>query len=77
MSIYEYRESLLISARDYTFTALIMAAMRKADSTHSGKLASVFPEIWDELRARYNLPEGLYPSERKVVADLSGDNKKS
>lgn len=48
-----------------------MAAMSKADSTNIEKLAAVFPEIYDEVRARYNAPGGTLRSERSI-GDSSG-----
>jgi hypothetical protein len=38
MSLYEYKVSQEISAKDLPFYALIMAAFRKADSINLGKL---------------------------------------
>lgn len=59
MSIIDYTESQKISALgDWTFGALVMAAMRKADTDNLAKLESVFPEKLVELRQRYNAPGG-------------------
>ena len=58
MSIYDYKLSIEIAARDEPFYALIMAAMRRADSDNSIKLAEMFPETYTELVLRYNAPEG-------------------
>jgi hypothetical protein len=59
MSLIDYQESQQISAgNDWTFRALIMAAMRKADDQNLAKLESVFPEVLAELRARFNAPGG-------------------
>ena len=59
MSLYDYNISREISKNDYTFYALIMAAMRKADSTNLPKLRTAFPDIYEELYARYNSPGGV------------------
>ena len=63
MSLHGYIESLKLAAEDYPFYALIMAAMRKADSDNTAKLRSVFPEVWDELQTRYNAPGGRIEGE--------------
>jgi len=59
MSLYDYRASCEISATDPPFYALIMAAMRKADSVNAFKLLAAFPETYAEFEARYNAPGGL------------------
>lgn len=53
MSLYDYETSKRINAEDYPFYALIMAAMRQADTDNSKKLKSAFPDTWEELMARY------------------------
>jgi hypothetical protein len=63
MSLHSYVISLALSRVDRPFSAYIMAAMRKADSDNLAKLRSVFPEVWDELDARYNAPLGFLPDE--------------
>jgi hypothetical protein len=63
MSFYDYKISQQISYEDPPFYALIMAAMRKADTDNQIKLAFAFPEVWDELQQRYNAPGGLMPGE--------------
>lgn len=64
MGLYEYLgsqkvdaeiESLTIGSPFYT---LIMAAFRRADTSNRVLLRQSFPEIWDELRQRYNAPGG-------------------
>jgi len=54
----EYLVSQKLSAEDYPFYALIMAAMRKADTTNQAKLKRAWPEVWKELYARYHAPGG-------------------
>jgi hypothetical protein len=75
MSYYDYRASLQLAAEDPPFYALIMAAMRKADTDNLAKLQIAFPETWRELSARYHSrgeisasgalvrPAGLLPGE--------------
>lgn len=64
MSLYDYNMSQDIAANDYPFYALIMAAMRKADSNNLARLEAVFPGTAEELRHRYNAPEGKLIGER-------------
>ena len=64
MSLYDYKLGLKISADDYSFYALIQAAMRQADSDNIEKLKKAFPGTWRELNERYNAPGGLLPNER-------------
>jgi len=66
MSLATYKLSLLVSREDPPFYALIMAAMRKADSMNIVKLQRAFPEVWEELIARYNAPGGQIGDERNL-----------
>lgn len=63
MSLHEYRASLEIGRMDPPFYALVMAAMRKADTYNFAKLSAAFPEVRDELQARYDAPGGLLDGE--------------
>jgi len=65
MSLYDYKKSLEISAKDPPFASLIMAAIRKADTDNTIKLGDVFPDIFNELQKRYWSPGGLLPEEIK------------
>jgi len=56
MSLHEYRSCQEIGKRHYPFYALIMAAMRQADTDNAFRLRCVFPEVWDELQERYDAP---------------------
>jgi hypothetical protein len=69
MGLYEYRESRKLFEADHGVDVLIMAAMRKADDHNLRLLRQGWPELWDELEARYHLPGGMFPSER-AQADL-------
>jgi hypothetical protein len=60
---YDYEVARAITAQDYPFYALIMAAMRRADSVNTLRLRHAFPEVWEELLARYNAPGGSLPSD--------------
>lgn len=63
MSQYDYQVSKTIAAQDHPFHALIMAAMRQADTNNADLLRAIFPETWHELKARYHAPGGVLPGE--------------
>jgi hypothetical protein len=63
MSRHAYQVSREISAGDPPFQALIMAAMRQADTANRTLLQAAWPETWTELSARYSSPGGLLPGE--------------
>lgn len=65
MSKYDYDVSRRISAEDPPFYALLMCCMRKADNTNKAKLRRAWPEIWQELEARYWAPDGVLETERE------------
>lgn len=65
MTFHEYQVSKELAA--IPFYALVMAAMRRADSTNLPKLQAAFPDVWDELDARYNAPGGLLTRERQTA----------
>lgn len=46
----EYEESLVIASFDYSFKALIFAAMRKASTSNLDRLRLAFPYYWQELQ---------------------------
>ena len=63
MSLADYDASTRISADGEDFHALIMAAMRVADTFNAERLKAAFPETWQELKQRYEPPRGLLPGE--------------
>ncbi len=63
MSLHSYNVSRDLMKGDPPFSALIMAAMRRADTDNLHKLKLAFPEIWSELDERYWTPGGLIASE--------------
>ena len=65
MSLYDYQQSEKISAENPPFYALIMAAMRQADDINGAFLKQAWPEVWTELRLRYNAPGGLLEGEER------------
>ena len=63
MSLHDYLTSRRISEFDPPFSALIMAALRKADSSNTAKLQAAWPEIAVEFKYRYWSGGGLLPFE--------------
>lgn len=70
MSLHEYRSSQVISASDPPFYALIMSAMRQADTHNVLKLQEAFPSVWAEFLLRFHARGGRIrgdqPMEEKV-----------
>lgn len=56
---FAYKASVELGRGDPSFYGLIMAAMRKADTTNAAILWRAFPEVWDDLQARYEAPGGV------------------
>lgn len=63
MSYYDYKQSR--KASEYGFYSLIMAAMRNADDINMAKLKAAWPNIFEELKARYNAPGGVLDTDPK------------
>jgi len=63
MSLYDYRVSIHLAADDPPFYALIMAAMRKADTDDLEELRAAWPDVWDELCRRYKAGGGRLPED--------------
>jgi hypothetical protein len=63
VSRYDYEVSQQIALHDFPFAALIMAAMRQADTQNMAALRAAFPGVAAELEARYHAPGGLLPGE--------------
>ena len=64
MSLYDYQVSRTIAQMDAQLYAIIMAAMRQADTQSLAKLAAAWPEVYVEFTARYNAPGGLLGGEQ-------------
>ena len=64
MSLHEYEKSKEIALADYPFYAIVMAAMRQADTRNLEALTFAFPAVRKELQARYNAPGGLLHDEQ-------------
>lgn len=67
MSLYDYQRSRALAAQDEPFYALIMAAMRKADTHNYALLHDAFPTIGRELQDRYHAPGGVLPGDPETV----------
>lgn len=65
MSYHDYLKGRELLLDDPPFCALIQAAMRKADTDNLEKLQAAFPEIWEELYARYHAPKGILPGDER------------
>ena len=59
MGWLDYKASLRIECADYSFYALIMAAMRQADTDNAALLKAAWPYVWEDLQERYNAPGGF------------------
>lgn len=65
MSLHAYMQSQELAGQDTAFYALIMAAMRRADTVNQALLRAAFPDTWEELAARYHAPGGRLESETR------------
>ncbi len=63
MSYHDYRESQRIALEGYSFYAIVMAAMRQADTANTELLMGAFPQVYAELLQRYQAPGGLLEGE--------------
>ncbi len=68
LSPYDYRAAVQLWKSDPPFYALIAAAMYRADTHNAAKLRAAFPEVWDEVQARYDAPGGTLPGDDEEVA---------
>ena len=66
MSLYDYEVGRKIAIQDYPFYALIQAAMRQADTDNLQRLKQAWPQVWQELEARYHAPGGVLPDDDRV-----------
>jgi hypothetical protein len=73
VSLYDYEQSRQLASQDEPFYALIMAAMRRADTHNQRLLQAGWPGVWQEMQERYNAPGGRLESDSvsaTVVSDL-------
>jgi hypothetical protein len=61
---------LLKHERDWPYYSLIMAAMRLADTENLEKLREAFPQVWQDLEARYNSPGGFLAGDPDIPPHL-------
>lgn len=61
--LHAYQVSQELSAQDPPFSALIFAAMRKADTENAAILQAAYPALYKELHDRYWAPGGLLDGE--------------
>jgi hypothetical protein len=52
---------------DPPFYGVIMLAMMRADSINVMKLRAAWPDVWDELQARYDAPGAVLDSDGEVL----------
>ena len=79
MSYKHYLQSIAIATgeeqddgEDVSFNSIIMGAMRKANTNDKRKLKGEWPEIWEELHARFMAPFGfLSKEEAKTLAHFT------
>lgn len=53
------RSNAPVPADKQQIYAIIMAAIRRADSTNLARLRAMFPEVVAEVEARYNAPGAI------------------
>jgi hypothetical protein len=58
-------ESVAMGGDGNAFYALLMAAMRQADTDNLNALKLAFPLVYDELMQRFNAPGGVLKHERE------------
>ena len=63
MHLHAYHYSETLGKYDPPFSALIFAAMRKADSENTRRLKAMWPELYEEFERRYNAKGGILPED--------------
>lgn len=63
MNYHDFLVARDLERQDLPFYALVQAAMRRASNGNLEKLQLVFPEVWQDLQARYQAAGGLLPEE--------------
>ena len=58
MGYQDYKTSITIVSKGYSFYSIIMAAMRRADELNLGRLKRLWPDVYDEWKRRNKTPEG-------------------
>ena len=67
MSRYDYQRSQKLQAEP--FYALLMAAMRRADTDNLRKLQTAWPRVWQELQKRHRALGGYLLGEVRNVRE--------
>lgn len=69
MSIYDYEKGLQLELfcldNSIHFYAVVQCAMRMADTMNTEKMKLAWPEVYEELRQRYNAPGGYLEGEKE------------
>ncbi len=63
MTLHEFQAAQRLHAEQHPFYALLMAAMRAADTHNAALLREHWPAVWAELSERYDAPGALLPGE--------------
>ena len=80
MSHHAYQQSKELMSKDWDFSALVMAAMTKADPANTVLLRAIYPRIWAERGPSDNAPRGrigdeVPPEEGNYSDFIKGDGK--
>lgn len=65
MSYHEYLVSRELAGHA-PFYALLMAALRQADTENAAKIRRAWPDLAAEFEARYHAPGGVLPTDHPV-----------
>ena len=71
MTVYDYKESLQVTKENYSFDAMLMALMWKADSKNKAKIKAAWPEKVVEFKARSLCLGGVLPEEEEHFRSLA------
>jgi hypothetical protein len=71
MTRYDFDTSRALAAADVPFEALIMAALRRADSSNAATLRAAFPVLAAETQERYDAPGGILRTDPDAVEELA------
>ncbi len=69
MSHFDWDAMMSLLIDEPPFYALIMTAMRRADTDNARILKAAFPDTWAELDARHHAPGGYLPGELASIAN--------
>ncbi len=69
VSHFDYEASIALLAEEPPFWSLVMAAMVRGDTDNARTLRAAFPDVYDEVCARYNAPGGYLPGELASIAN--------